>query len=92
MKRENHGIFCRGYRGLLKMDRGQENGGQGKRGAGEWKQRTEESKQTDIISQPRRSTRGHELVSNLPEHLSGDRGRGDTGNRGQGIGGTGGNG
>ena len=29
MKRENHGISCRGYRGPGKMDRGQENGGHG---------------------------------------------------------------
>ena len=33
-----------------------------------------------------RGDSGHELVSNLPEHLSGDRGRGDTGDRGQGTG------
>ena len=44
------------------MDRGQENGGQWKRGGREWKQRTKEGKQEEIA-----------------EHLSGDRGQGNTG-------------
>ena len=47
MKRENRGISCSGYRGLGKMDRGQENGGRWKRGGREWKQRTKEGKQEE---------------------------------------------
>ena len=41
------GISCRGYRGLGKMDRGQENGGRWKRGGREWKQRTKDGKQEE---------------------------------------------
>ena len=53
------GISCRGYRGLGKMDRGQENGRQWKRGGREWKQRTEEDKQEETAGTGHRQDTPH---------------------------------
>ena len=75
LAKRQSGISCRGYRGLGKMDRGQENGRQWKRGGREWKQRTEESKQEETAEH---------LSGDRGQGDTGDRGQGIGGTGGNG--------